>query len=141
MSIRLLLADDQALVRQALATLLDLEDDFEVVTVADADQASARLGWDRIDVVLADFRLPGRSGLSLLHEVARTHPAIVGVLVTGHADLPEVQAARGDQDVFHVVQKPYDPDSLIGWMDSAAKSARLRRTVQRLHDTLGTAKR
>jgi two-component system response regulator DesR len=72
--IRLLLADDQTLVRTALATLLDLEDDFEVVAqVGRGDEVVAAAREARPDVALLDIEMPGIDGLAaaaaLAHEV------------------------------------------------------------------------
>ena len=61
--IRVSIAEDQAMVRGALASLLDLEDDIEVVaTVArgDAVLEAARAG--RVDVAVLDIEMPGRMG-------------------------------------------------------------------------------
>lgn len=71
--IRVLLADDQNLVRQALAALLSFEPDIEVVGEVDrGDQVAAAVGTLRPDVVLLDIEMPGRDGLSVaadLHDV------------------------------------------------------------------------
>lgn len=72
--IRLLLADDQALIRSALAALLDLEDGFEVVAqVGRGDEVVAAALSARPDVALLDIEMPGVDGLAaaaaLLHEL------------------------------------------------------------------------
>ena len=62
--IRLLLADDQALVRSALAALLSLEADFEVVAeVGRGDEVVAAALEHRPDVALLDIEMPGLDGL------------------------------------------------------------------------------
>ena len=73
--IRILIAEDQAMVREAIAGLLDLEDDLEVVAqvgrgdeVLDAAQAS------RADVALLDIEMPGASGLEVLGRLAGQRP-------------------------------------------------------------------
>jgi two-component system, NarL family, response regulator DesR len=73
--IRILIAEDQAMVREAIAGLLDLEDDLEVVAqlgrgdeVLDAARAS------RPDVALLDIELPGASGLEVLGRLAAQRP-------------------------------------------------------------------
>lgn len=74
MTIRLLLADDQELVRSALAVMLGLEDDFEVVaTVGRGDEVVAAARAQKPDVALLDIDMPGIDGLAaaavLAHEV------------------------------------------------------------------------
>ena len=65
MTLRLLLADDQALVRSALAALLELEDDFEVVAeVGRGDEVVAAALEHRPDVALLDIEMPGLDGLA-----------------------------------------------------------------------------
>ncbi len=72
--IRLLVADDQALVRSALAALLELEDDFDVVAqVGRGDEVVAAAREHAVDVALLDIEMPGLDGLAaaaaLTHEL------------------------------------------------------------------------
>jgi two-component system response regulator DesR len=65
MTIRLLLADDQELIRQALRALLDLEPEFEVVaSVGRGDEVTAAALEHRPDVALLDIDMPGLDGLA-----------------------------------------------------------------------------
>lgn len=65
--IRVMVADDQALIRGALAALLGLERDVDVVGEAgDGDEALALAELTRPDVVLLDIQMPGRDGLSTI---------------------------------------------------------------------------
>jgi two-component system response regulator DesR len=80
--IRLLLADDQELVRSALAALLDLEDDFEVVAaVGRGDEVVAAALRHSPDVALLDIEMPGIDGLAaagvLAHEVPECRALIL----------------------------------------------------------------
>ncbi|MDX6359852.1 MAG: two-component system, NarL family, response regulator DesR, partial [Nocardioidaceae bacterium] len=82
-TIRLLLADDQALVRGALSALLSLESDLEVVAeVASGDAVVPAVLEHRPDVALLDVEMPGLDGISAAAEVRRVAPATRVLIVT-----------------------------------------------------------
>ncbi len=73
--IRVLLAEDQAMVRGALAALLTLEGDIEVVSeVARGDEVMEASIQHRPDVVLLDIEMPGQDGLSVLEQLQHELP-------------------------------------------------------------------
>jgi two-component system response regulator DesR len=81
--IRLLLADDQELVRSALAALLDLEDDFEVVaTVGRGDEVVAAAKRHGPDVALLDIEMPGIDGLAVAGVLAQEVPECRALILT-----------------------------------------------------------
>ena len=81
--IRLLLADDQALVRGALAALLDLEADLEVVAqVGRGDEVLAAAREARADVALLDVEMPGLDGIAVAAELAAELPGCRSLIVT-----------------------------------------------------------
>ena len=83
MTIRVLLAEDQALVRGALRTLLDLEDDIEVVAeVGRGDLVLAAAQEHRPDVALLDIEMPGQDGLEAARELATQLPGVRAVVLT-----------------------------------------------------------
>jgi two-component system response regulator DesR len=82
-SIRIVLADDQALVRGALAALLDLEPDLEVVGEAeDGVRAVELVGEVRPDVVLMDVEMPGGDGIEATTRIREAHPEVRVLVVT-----------------------------------------------------------
>jgi two-component system response regulator DesR len=82
-TIRLLLADDQALVRGALAALLDLEPDFEVVAeVGRGDEVVEAARRTRPDVALLDVEMPGLDGIAATAALRAAVPACKVLMVT-----------------------------------------------------------
>ncbi|GGQ27870.1 two-component system response regulator DesR [Actinomadura coerulea] len=83
--IRLLIADDEDLLRSALASLLALEDDLTVVAEASTSTDAVRLAREhRPDVAVLDLEMPPADGLSAAEEIGAELPTRV-VLVTRHA--------------------------------------------------------
>jgi two-component system response regulator DesR len=81
--IRVLLAEDQSMVLGALAALLELEDDIQVVGRArDGDEALRLARETRPDVVVTDIEMPGMSGLDLAAALRREPPAPRVVILT-----------------------------------------------------------
>ncbi|MGW5752860.1 response regulator [Nocardia rhamnosiphila] len=81
--IRLLLADDQALVRGALAALLGLESDLEVVAeVGRGDEVIDAVARTNPDVVLLDVEMPGADGIAVAAELHAKHPGVRILMVT-----------------------------------------------------------
>jgi len=83
--IRVLLADDENLIRVALAQMLDLEDDLEVVAqAASGTEALAAARHHAPDVAVLDLQMPGRDGIEVAEELARDLPDCRCVIVTSH---------------------------------------------------------
>jgi DNA-binding NarL/FixJ family response regulator len=100
-TIRILIADDQPVVRDGLAMLLGLVDDVEVVaTAADGLEAVERAGAERPDVVLMDLRMPALGGAEATRRILAAFPETRVLVLTTYADdeflFPALQAgARG----------------------------------------------
>lgn len=85
--IRIGLADDHAVVRAGYRRLLELEPDIAVVAeYADADAAYSGLttGGDRLDLLVLDLSMPGRSGLELLRRLGQRLPDLRVLVFTMH---------------------------------------------------------
>ncbi|MET7392778.1 response regulator transcription factor [Dactylosporangium sp. NPDC005572] len=95
--IRVLLADDEELIRVALAALLGLEPDLDVVAqAADGRAAVGAALAHRPDVAVVDLEMPALDGLQVTAELARTLPGCAVVILTGRgrpAHLPRALAA------------------------------------------------
>lgn len=92
--IRMLIAEDQALVRDALTTLLNFEDDFEVVAnVGDGLEALNAAEEMRPDVVILDVEMPKLTGLEVAEQLRVILPACKMILLTTFARAGYLQRA------------------------------------------------
>ncbi|MFK0223533.1 response regulator [Streptomyces vinaceus] len=121
-TIRVLLADDQALLRSAFKVLVDSEPDMEVVGEAsDGAQACALARETRPDVVLMDIRMPGTDGLAATRMIS-ADPELAAVrvvmLTTFEVDEYVVQSLRAGASGF--LGKGAEPDELLNAIRVAA---------------------
>ncbi|WP_309051413.1 response regulator transcription factor [Streptomyces sp.] len=116
MTIRVLLADDQALLRSAFKVLVNSEPDMEVVgEAADGAEALALARAQRPDVVLMDIRMPGTDGLAATRAIT-ADPGLADVrivmLTTFEVDEYVVQSLRAGASGF--LGKGAEPEELLG---------------------------
>ena len=113
--IRVVLADDQVLVRAGFRALLDAQDDIEVVGEAGDGEQAVRLATELTpDVVLMDIRMPGTDGLAATRQIsADGHLAGVRVVILTTFELDEYvfEAIRSGASGFLV--KDTEPDELV----------------------------
>jgi DNA-binding NarL/FixJ family response regulator len=113
--IRVLLADDQALVRAGFAALLDAQDDIQVVGEASDGQEAVRLARELSpDVVLMDIRMPGLDGLQATRQIAGDEQLAslrVVILTTFELDEYVFEAVRAGASGFLV--KHTEPVELV----------------------------
>ena len=112
--VKLLVVEDHALVREGLVqTLRQLDDDVEVLAVADGDSASAALEQARpFDLILLDLGLPGIDGLSWLRAFRHRFPSLPVVILSAHDDAHTVGRAM-KSGAASFVPKTYSSERLL----------------------------
>lgn len=81
--IRVIICDDHAMVREALANVVRNESDIEVVGTTDSSASTlALLDLYSVDVVVLDVRLGGESGLDLAHQIVASHPGVRAIMLS-----------------------------------------------------------
>jgi DNA-binding NtrC family response regulator len=106
--LRVLIVDDELLIRWALSEMLSAQGH----SVVQADTAAAALKALRdasvpVDVVLLDLRLPDSDGLGLLASIRRQSPASAVVMMTAHGS-PETAIGARAMGAYDVMDKPFD---------------------------------
>ena len=88
LSVRVVIADDQALVRAGFRKLLEVDPEIEVIAEAgDGLEAVEAVGRLQPDVVLMDIRMPDQDGLTATRALKREFPGICIVIVTMHENV------------------------------------------------------
>ena len=140
--IKVVVADDQRAIREALAMLLDNEDDISVVgQAADGDEAVGLAVDQEAQVVLMDLRMPGTDGVEATRRLTDQHPEIKVVVLTTYADDESISDAlaagaigyltkdAGHRQIGLAVRSAAAGQTVL---DPAVHSALLRRTIEPL---------
>jgi DNA-binding response OmpR family regulator len=110
---RILIAEDDDAIRSLVTRALS-QDGHQVVPTADGSQAlEALAAQDGFDLLLTDIKMPVMDGIALALTVARDHPEMVILLMTGFADQRE-RAHGLDALVHDVLTKPFSLSDLRG---------------------------
>ncbi|MGD9601881.1 MAG: response regulator [Gammaproteobacteria bacterium] len=123
--ISVLFVDDEAMLLAGLRRQLrPFRHEWDMAFAESAAQAITALEQRPFDVVVSDIRMPGRSGVDLLAEVAERWPRTVRVILSGEADLET--ACRSVKVTHQFLAKPTPPDALY---QAIARAYRLRALV------------
>ncbi|REE71993.1 LuxR family two component transcriptional regulator [Rhodococcus wratislaviensis] len=139
--IRVLIVDDQRLVRAGLRMLCEATDDIEVVGEASNGLDAVRLVAEcPPDVILMDLRMPGLDGIAATRQIASSHPAVKVLVLTTFDDDDHFYPALAAGAAGFLV-KDTDPAELLNAIrrtaagDTIFTPALLRRLVDRALDT------
>ena len=134
--IRVLLAEDHALVRAGVERLLATVGDIEVVgSAADGAEAVARASELSPDVVLMDISMPELNGVEATRQIVEANEDVNVVVLTSFADREEIEAAL-DAGAIGYLLKDAEPEDVIRGVRSAARgespiAPRVARTLLR----------
>ena len=93
-AIRVIVADDQQIMREGLVALLDLMDGIEVIgNVGNGEEALRVIAEDPPDAVLMDLRMPVLDGIETTRRIAAEHPGIAVLVLTTYVDDESIAAA------------------------------------------------
>ena len=131
-----LIVDDDVGNLDVLRAFLDA--DYTVHEAQNGADALALMASVRFDVIVADQRMPGMSGIDLLATVHERAPDIAGILLTAFTDTPLLVDAINRARVFRHMHKPWEPEDLLGAVAQASAMVHHRRLNTALLDELTT---
>jgi len=121
---KILVIDDEKLIRWSLKRDLE-KSGFEVSQAESAEEGMRMVREHGPDLVLLDFRLPGRSGLELLPDIKQYDEGIQVILMSAHGGV-ETAVKAMKAGAFHYVHKPFNRDELHLMIAKALENAELR---------------
>jgi two-component system, NarL family, response regulator NreC len=111
--IRVLIADDHAILRSGLKMLIDAQSDMTVVAEArNGDEVVESVKETSPDVVILDVTMPGRGGLHAIHDVLKLSPNTRVLLLTMHEEVAYLRTALAAGASGYVLKKSVDADLL-----------------------------
>jgi DNA-binding NarL/FixJ family response regulator len=117
--IRVLIADDEPLLLQALGEVIDASPDFEIVgTAANASDATRLAGDLHPHVALLDMRMPEGGGIAAAEGIRTSSPATRIVALSAYEDPARIAAMRGAGAVAYVVKGAPADDILEALLDA-----------------------
>lgn len=144
-NIRVVLVDDQTMIRQGLGYVIQMQPDMEVIGEAsDGDEAIKLVGVLSPDVVLMDVQMPNKSGIDATREIMRLHPSIkVLILTTFDNHNYVVDGIRAgavgymlkdadSQEMLDLIRRAYQGEALFHTVTAAkalAEALQAQRTV------------
>mgnify|MGYP002640536418 CR=1 FL=1 len=111
-------------------------DEFEVLTAGSTEEAIELIATVPIAVLLADQRMPGRSGVELCEELRASHPTIVRMLITAYSDTEVAIAAINRGGVSRYINKPWQAEEVRQILREAIARAHLERMVAKLRASI-----
>ncbi len=123
---RILIVEDQREVSRLLRSALEtLEYELEVVEIPSGEEAILDSSHNKVDLLVSDYRLPGMSGIELMHKVQKNHPQAKIILVTGQTD-PKIrkEVAGAGADAFFIKPVP-----MADFLDAVERHLNLVETI------------
>ncbi len=121
--------DDEEMVTSALRGFLSLETSYNIETFNQPQAALERLNGAPVDVIVADFLMPGMDGIELLRKSRQVKPEVTRILLTGYADKENAIRAINDVGLYYYLEKPWDNDHLLLVIRNAIERTKLFRDL------------
>jgi DNA-binding NtrC family response regulator len=127
MSAHVLVADDEALIRQSIRTVLGQEG-FEVTAAASGNEAWLRFQEERPDVVLLDLVLGDADGLDLLRRMRQEVPDTKVILISAHGSIESAVTAM-KLGGYDFIKKPFELEEIVAAVRNAVRTNALEQRV------------
>lgn len=139
---RIMLVDDEENILKALRRLLTVtpcvcdgvEYKIRVESFSSADEALQYARHNAVDLVLSDYRMPGKDGVTFLKEFKEIQPNAARLILSGYSDLNAVIGAINEAQIYRFINKPWNDYELVSTIAQALAHRNLALENQRLAD-------
>lgn len=108
---RVLIVDDEESILRSVQRLLRNQP-YEVVTAGGAKEAIAIFERETVHLVMADHRMPGRTGVELLREIRDRWPKTIRIILSGYTEVKAIIGAVNDGEVYKYFTKPWNDEEI-----------------------------
>ncbi|NWF55206.1 MAG: sigma-54-dependent Fis family transcriptional regulator [Syntrophaceae bacterium] len=129
---RILIVDDDPSMRYSLNRMLEAQG-LQLFLAKNGPEALERFEQDRPDVVVMDIKMPGKSGLEVLHEIKEKDPKALVILMTAFGTT-ETAIEAMKYGAFDYILKPFDIPQMRGLVERALEVSRMMKKIVSLPD-------
>lgn len=115
--IRILFIDDEENNLHAFKAGFRL--DYKISTASSADEAEKWLENNKVDIIMCDQRMPGKTGVEFFASIVKKYPGPIRMLVTGYTDIESVIKAINLGQVFRYINKPWNEAEIRSSIEEA----------------------
>jgi len=126
-----LCVDDETAILNSLRRLF-LDEPWQTLFAASGEAGLQLAVANEIDLVLADFRMPGMDGVDFLRRIRAVRPDCLRVVLSGYADVTLVVSGLNEGLIYRFLSKPWNDDELRHHVRGLLDKQRLRRENRRL---------
>ena len=126
----ILVVDDEKTIADGLRMTLESEG-YGVRTAGSVREALGALVQGDPHAAIVDLMLPDGDGLQLTRELKRRDPALEVLVITAYGSVRKAMEATKGAGAFHVLEKPFEPDELLGLLENALEHRKLAASERR----------
>lgn len=132
--ISILYVDDE--VNNLVAFKANFRRDYKIFTTESVEEAFTLLRENKIQIIITDQRMPGKTGVEFLQDVLKEFPDPIRILLTGYSDIEVVIDAINKGQVFRYITKPFNDLELKMTIENAMEVYNLRKENKELMEKL-----
>lgn len=131
---RVLYVDDEAPMVSVVSRILGNQVQLETTT--SSSEALGLVAQGRYDIVMTDLRMPEHDGVEVLRAARAARPDVLGIVVTGAAELDTALTAINELSVFRFLLKPWATEELLAAVGAAVEIANVKKENERVRSML-----